>query len=515
MGLLESIRAVWQNLSGGYRTILVLLCVLSVGAIFAVVSWGGSPRYQVLATNLAAKDCAALASALADADIPVSVNDGGDTVLVAGARLSEARLVAAEKGIAPASQTGFDIFQKPKFGMTSDAQRVVYLNALQNELAQTIASLEPVAEARVHLVIPQRRLFPGDRIKPTASVLIIARRQRAFTSSHAAAVASIVAGAVEGLSVDNVTVTDERGTVISGAAADATEAVASDRFAYQQRMESYLSRQVESMLGQVLGPGRCRIRVCVELAFEDRKELNKTYDASGVKAHQTVESTTTTGTSMTVGGAVGSAANVAGEAGEASGPVAAAPVGSTKEKIETEWMVGSRVLEEVKRGASIKKLMVAAFVDLSAPAAAGGEGGETAAAASGARLSLEDIRKIIQDAVGYDAERGDSVQVLETTFAQPAAAAGVSAGLLDRYGWAGKWIAVSALGLVLLIVVRRAMAGLAAAPRQAIVPEIMGARAEGGASADELLRREVGRFVEGSPEAAGRLIEGWIEGEEQ
>ncbi|MCK4374224.1 MAG: hypothetical protein KAX19_02810, partial [Candidatus Brocadiae bacterium] len=279
----------------------------------------------------------------------------------------------------------------------------------------------------------------------------------------------------------------------------------------RQSMEAYLSDKAESMLSMVLGPGRCEVRVSAELDFEDTKETKRTYDPDKkVVTSEKIETTKTTGTAATVGGVVGAAGNVPGQ-GQA-GPVGAAGPSqeSTTENTDIEYLVSESVMETVNRGASIKRLTVAAFID---PSSLQGEEG-------GSPPAMEDISRIIKDAIGIDESRGDSLKIVDAAF-HP-----VTAELADVTGngpaWlvpAGRYFAIAALGLVLLFVARRVLKNIeSATPRRVVVPEIMGPEGQGGPPArvdqDELIRREISKFVESNPEAAGRVLEGWVMGEE-
>jgi flagellar M-ring protein FliF len=501
---------IWARLSAAHRIALVALALVCGAALVAVVRWSSRTEYQVLAADLTPKDAATLATSLQDAGIQCRVNDRGTALLVDVARMQEARIAAAEAGLSGATGGGgFDAFEKPRFGQTPAAQRVMYLNALQNELARTISDLEPVEYARVHLVLPERKLFPGERKAPTASVLVVARPNRVLRPSTAQAIASLVAGAVEGLVVDNVTITDEDGMIIAGSDESAAGAAASDRFAYRQRVENYLSAQAEGMLARVLGKGRCKVRVNAQFAFEDSKEMRKTYDPNTVKSRERIESSSD---STPSGGSAG------GQDGEADRGRAADPAVSNTETIETEWMVSSVVSEQVRRGASISKLTVAAFVDLEGDAdqAAPDESEGTEAGPTATQLALADVERIIREAVGFDESRGDSLNVVQARFqrSEPVVA---QAGFVDRYGHLGKWGAVGVLALVLLLVARRALKAVESrAPRHVMVPEIVTGEGDGSGrvSHEELLQKELSRFVEGSPDVATRVIEGWVEAEE-
>jgi flagellar M-ring protein FliF len=502
----QQFNSIWTKLTPAHRTVLIALVLVCVGALVGVVRWSSRTEYQVLAADLTPKEAAELATTLQETGIDCRMNERGTALLVDVARMQDARLAAAEAGLPGASAgKGFDAFEKPRFGQTPEAQRVMYLNALQNELARTISDLQPVDYARVHLVLPERKLFPGERKAPTASVLVVARRNHAISPSTAQAIANLVAGGVEGLTVENVNITDEKGAIIAGKDESAAGAAASDRFAYRQRVENYLSAQAEGMLAQVLGDGRCKVRVNAELSFEDSTEMRKTYDPNTVKARERIESSNDSTPVAESGGSED------GQGGSAD------PAQSTTEKIETEWMVSSVVSEQVRRGATISKLTVAAFVDLTEPkaeAAEEAEDGEEAAPA-GPQLTVADVERMIREAVGFDEGRGDSLNVVQTKFREKATPVVTQAGLLDRYGDLGKWVGVGALALVLLLVARRALGAMESrAPRQVMVPEIVAGDNDGPASHEELLRRELNKFVEGSPDVATRVIEGWVEAEE-
>ena len=198
--------------------------------------------------------------------------------------------------------------------------------------------------------------------------------------------------------------------------------------------------------------------------------------------------------------------------GEGGGPASlvAAPQQSTTESINTEYSVSETMTESITRGAYIKRLTVAAFIDF--PTAAEGE----------EALLLptsEQVTQLISDAVGLDTSRGDSLNIVESDF-YPA-----TAELADVGGGPPAWVmtlaeysAVGVLGLVLFLIARRVLKNIeSAAPRRVLVPDVLGVEGEGlpvQVHQDELMRREIARFVEASPEAAGRMLEGWVEGEE-
>jgi flagellar M-ring protein FliF len=410
---------------------------------------------------------------------------------------------------------GFDAFQNPKIGMTPFAERVNYINALQNELATTIGSLDAVNYARVHLVIPERSLFKKDEKPATASVLVATRGGAALSARSATAIANLVASAVPGLAPADVTITDEHGNVLAGGRQSGPETAADDQWSYRRTVENDLAQKAETMLTRALGPGRCEVRVSAELQFEDTRETRRAYDPdTKVVVSESVDSTKSTGSGLQVGGTAGASGNIPGQA---PAPAAVpAPTTSTSENTDTRYLVGESVKETVSRGATIKRISVAALVDLTPPEA------KPAADAKGqpAMPSVEDITRMVQDAVGYDATRGDSVKIVQANFhsLQPEQQAS-SFQIMPVLTSVGQYFAMAALALVLLVVARRVLKGIeGAGPHRVLVPEVMDGEAAGSlpgeVSQDELMRREIARIVGSDPKSASRLLEGWIEGEE-
>ncbi|MFO7958572.1 MAG: flagellar basal-body MS-ring/collar protein FliF [Candidatus Brocadiia bacterium] len=510
----------WSKLSVGHRVLLVLLAVLCVGAMVGLVSWAGTPEYEILCSDLSAKECAETVRALKDQGVPARMAEGGTAVLVPAGKLNEARMVAAEEGVSAGASMGFESFREPKIGMTPFAERINYVNALQNELATTITSLEPVVYARVHLVMPERELFARENKKPTASVMVVTRRGQSLSQRHAMAAANLVAAAVEGMDPQDVTITDGHGNVLSGGAEPGAQMAAADQLSYRRQVEEYLSGKAEGMLARVLGFDCCEVRVGVELEFKDSKETTRQYDPDRrVVVSERIESSKSSGSGSEVGGPVGSAGNVPGEQQAASS--GGTESSSQTENIDTQYLVSESMRETVNRGASIKRLTVAALVDLSedVDAAATGEErtGEQTQPAAGP--NAEDISRIIKEAIGFDEARGDTLKIVEADFSPATAELAATGGAVPEWVMtAGQYFALGALGLVLLFVARKVLQGIdSASPRRVIIPEVVegeGAEYPSGVNEDEIIRREIARFVEDNPEMAGRMIEGWVEGEE-
>ena len=519
MGFLQTVAQqfgqIWKALSPGHRVLIVLLVLACGGLIAVAVNWAGRTDYEILYAGLAPEDVQAISAALRDAGIKGRIADGGSAVLVPVGRVHEARMVAAEKGLPGKARSGFEAFREPKIGMTPRAEQINYLNALQTELATTIMALDSVKYARVHLVLPERTVFRDEQRRPSASVLVVPARGQELSASQVAGIVNLVANAVEGLRPDQVTVTDGAGTVLSGAGAGGANVLAADQFAYRRKVENEMSRSVEAMLAGVLGPGRCQVRVSAELEFKDQRTTLREYDPEKrVLVSESIESRKSDGGGSSAGGVAGAGSAVPSAA---TSRAPAGGAGSDKsENIRTQYMVGETVREIVDRGATIRRLTIAALVELPRPAPAEGAEAPTGAAAP---LTLADVEQVSRDAVGFDASRGDSLKIVETVFQRPAPPGSAEAASFAWAADAGRYFSVGVLGLGLLMLARRILRGLrAAGPADAPAAEIVGpngaALSGPPVSQEELLRREIARFVTGNPDVASRMLEGWVEGEE-
>ncbi len=511
----------WGKLSLAHKVLLVLLVLLSGGSLAGFIHWAGTPEYEVLASDLSAKESSEVVRALRDQGIPARVADGANAVMVPSGRLAEARMVTAERGLVGVGRMGFEAFREPKIGMTPFAERVNYISALQNELATTITSLQSVIYARVHLVIPERELFARDARKPTASVMVVTRGGRSLGQRDALAAANLVAAAVEGLEPQDVTITDGHGNVVAGGAEPGAQVAAGDQLAHRRQVEEYLAGKAESMLARVLGYDRCEVRISAELEFLDSRETMRQYDPNQrVLVSERIESRRSTGGAGEVGGLVGAAGNVPGEEQAAARQQGGAGSSSTTENIDTQYLVSESVRETIQRGAAIRRLTVAAFVDVDDIEQNAAEGEDADAEGRHPRRpSSEEISRIIKEAIGFDEARGDSLHIVEAEFSPVTAQLlGVGRTVPDWVTTVGQYFAVGAFGLVLLVVARKIMQSIeSASPRRVIIPEVVegqGAEFGSGISEDEIIRREIARFVKENPEMAGRMIEGWVEGEE-
>ncbi|MBI1186461.1 MAG: flagellar M-ring protein FliF [Alphaproteobacteria bacterium] len=531
---------------GPTRVFAILGVTALIGAgLFALMFRLGGEEKALLFSDVSIREAGEITQRLDQAGVEYDLSPDGGAIFVPRSRVLDARMMLSADGLPSRGSVGYEIFDKPEaLGQTSFQQNINRLRALEGELARTIASLDGVESARVHLVLPERQLFERDRQEPSASIVIQLRRDD-LTSGQVRAIRNLVASAVPGLQANRVTILDERGDLLAAAASeDGASGVAADGVdARQAAAEQRIRATVLDIVEGVVGPGRARVQVTAEMDFNRVTETAERFDPEGrvVRSTSTTESTT----SNAEGGAqaASASANIPDGAGGAGGAGGQAQSESAQETVNYEISRTTRT--SVSEGGEIKRLSVAVAVDgTTAPA---GENGEPGAYTPRTEEELQRITALVRAGVGFNQERGDTVEVVNLPFAGRAGAPAGEAeagGLFDlsalspmRLAEVGAML-IAALALI-FFVLRPLIAGLvrgnraagpdlgAAAltgPDGASAPALLGPGGApgtpGGDTAADMARiegamrasttRRVAEVVEQHPEESAQLIRTWL-----
>jgi flagellar M-ring protein FliF len=361
-------------------------------------------NYSPLYTNLAPQDGAAVVKELDAEKIPYAISGGGTVIEVPRGIVYQTRLKLAGKGVPAGGGVGFEIFEKTPFGVSEFTQQVNYLRALQGELSRTINSIAAVQSSRVHLAIPSRSNFLGPEEKPSASVVVDLRPGYHLSPDQVQGVVNLVASSVPKLSSDKVTVIDSSGRPLKEIVVAAPNSEAEKLTILQHKQEEELQRRIETMLDPVLGPGKVVVRANVQVNLQETLMTKEKFDPDNkvVRSQRTAVDD-----SGDKGGTVGVQANVPG--GEAT---KGGTVGSRRSNETVTYEVGHTTSRIIEPRGQIQKLSVAVFVD-------GKYEGDKYVARSAQEMEL--IKGMVKHAVGFDAERGDEIEVANVPFkVQPA-----------------------------------------------------------------------------------------------
>lgn len=398
------LRAWWHGQSvwvrGGILTAAALLLVWG--------AWqagpGAAPRWQPLFTGLAPQDAAAIVERLEREGVPYRLSGQGSTVEVPEDQVYRVRLQLAAEGIPTGGVVGYELFDQSRFGDTDFDRRVRFLRALQGELARTIQQIEGVEAARVHIALPEDSLFLTERQPASAAVLLRLRPGARLGPEQVRAVVNLVAGSVEGLEPQQVTVVDERGRLLSaglGAGEEEAAAPAGDALTAQREVEARLQRELQALLEQVLGPGNVVTRVAVELNMDRltvERELFEPARPDGVlRSVQELRERFEGEGTPPVGGVPGTGAN-----GDVpSYPVVVGGGQGTYEREETvrNFEVNRVVEHRVVAPGAVRRLSVSVVVNRALDPA-----------------QERAIRDVVAAAIGFDPQRSDQIAVIGMPF---------------------------------------------------------------------------------------------------
>lgn len=399
----SQVSGLWQGMSGPQRFGLVVVALVAVGGIGGLAYYQLRTDYRPLYVNVPPEEANKITTAMTAKSIPFRLDNNGTTISVPAERYAAAKVELAGEPISSAGGKGFEIFDESPLGMTPFVQNVNYSRALQAELGRSIAQLEPVAQARVHIVRPEVTPFVREQKPTTASVVLRLKPNAQLNRSSAAAIVALVSRAVEGLNPDHVTIVDTRGRLLSDTQPGEDKAQ-NVPFEIRREMETYLAAKAEELLRRHLGISRAIVRVAAEVNAQRVKEKSETYnpEAKAILAER-VSTQKTTGAAGGPRGIAGTTSNVGRTTTTAGG---AGGSSSQQEKTETDYAVSKTLREQENRANTVERLTVAALVDLSAQ----GEGT--------AKLTLNDARDLIKQAIGFREGR-DEIKITDVSMGTP------------------------------------------------------------------------------------------------
>ena len=542
---------------------IMIALAASVALGLYVALWSRTPEYQPLYTDLSDRDLSKVVSELEASRTPYRIDHRSGVVLVAADALAEVRLRLAAAGLPKSSGMGFEILNEEQgFGISQFREHARYQHAVEAELSRSISRITNIRAARVHIATPKQSAFARSRRNPTASVIVDLYSGRRLEHHQVSAIVHMVSAAVPGLTPDHVTVIDQQGSLLSdGHGTNDELAVTAKRFDYTRRLEqSYIDR-VEAILMPLVGPDGVRAQVTAEVDFTSSEQTRESFnpDLPAVRSESVLEEERLGASDGGVPGALSNeppAATVAPEEGvaELDGAGTTENKPSNRRSQTTRNYELDRTIAHTKRDVGkIERLSVAVVVR-NPPREEGAQqgaaaDGENAGAASGfAEAELQRMEHLVKEAIGFNAERGDSVSVTNADFLKPEALEPLPEPAIWEQPWVwsvGKQVLAGLFVLfVLLGVIRPAVKGLMAKPLSApasdslegdLVPAgapgqqaalgvdgspaaLPGALGAGGADGQPLLASSdvsadldsVKQFVAQEPKIAAQVLKGWV-----
>ncbi|MEA1996099.1 MAG: flagellar basal-body MS-ring/collar protein FliF [Gemmatimonadota bacterium] len=390
---LSQARDIWAKMGPSQRFALVGVTVSAVVVMIGMLIWVQRPKYEVLYSQLNEEDASTIVMELEADKMPYKLEQNGTALLIPQQKIPETRLKLAGKGLPRTGGVGYEIFDKVNMGVTDFVQKINYRRALEGELARSIETVSSVDKARVHIVIPEERLFAEDQNNPTASVMLKLKPSSGLDEKQILGITHLVASSIEGLETESITIVDSYGNLLSSVqAVDPMVKLTAHQLELRQRMEDYMTRKVQSLLNSVLGPGNTVVRVSSEIDFKKVDQTIRTFDPNntvvrGEQREETVESNNKETTSL------------------------------TNESTITNFDINETMEHVVQEAGSIRRLTVAVFVNHKQEMVPGAqEGEETLQRVPRTTEELDNIREIVQNSIGFDPMRDDQVAINQFSF---------------------------------------------------------------------------------------------------
>src|SRR5580704_14931541 len=393
---------------------MIAVTAALIGFFAFVIMRVTTPQMTTLFTDLSLEDSSNIIKDLDRQGIPYEMRNEGSVIMVPKDKVTRLRMKLAEGGLPKGGGIGYEIFDKSDaLGSTTFIQNINHLRALEGELARTIRGIDRVQAARVHLVLPDRPLFSRDKIDATASIVL--KVQGTLEPQQVRAIRHLVATAVNGLKPERVSVIDETGKLLAdGAAADnPLEGVGADdrKAAYEKRLRS----QVEAIVSSVVGSGRAQVEITADFDLNRITQTSDKFDPDGrvVRSSQTREESSATGGDAKGPVSVGNELPGAGKSADGS-----AGGGSGDQNHKTEEIVNyeiSRITKtEVTEAGRVNRVSAAVLVDGTYSKNDKGE----VAYQPRSKEEIDRIAALVRSAIGFDAKRGDQVEVVNLRFAE-------------------------------------------------------------------------------------------------
>lgn len=373
------IRTFWAGLTRAARWRVAIGAFAIVAGTGALALWVFGTEYEVLFADLSTRDAASMTHELEQMKRPYRLSPDGRSILVDKNLVHQTRLDLMGKDRPLYGAVGFELFNNVDFGMTEFAQKVNYQRALQGEITRTVQSIDAIESARVHLAFPEEGLFKRDPSRTKASVALVLREGRALRREQVVGIQRLVAAAVPGVRVDDVTIVDAKGVALTPETGESESGIAASRLELKREVEQELVRKADALLEKAFGVGQAMASVDVTL------DMN----AVKVTTENVVAPPSATGSSPT--GVIVRERQVLRDAGTASG--LADPAAASTHR-EIDYQLGRRVEQVVSSPGAVSRLSALAVVRSPLTDA-----------------QAEQLRQLLASAVGASRERGDTVVV--------------------------------------------------------------------------------------------------------
>jgi flagellar M-ring protein FliF len=423
----NGIRNLIQNTTPRGRLIMGGSVLGVIVLAFFMMKIASAPTYEQVVSGADPAETPKITQALDKAGVKYEVRNNGTAIAVEKGKVGDAKVALASAGLPGHSQPGFELMEKQKLGASDFQQQVTYQRALEGEIARTVEGVQGVQSAQVNLVLADDQLFQDEQQPARASVLLTTDGQ-GIEPGSVRGIASLVTSSVKGLKSENVSITDQTGTLLWPKAGAGDDGAVMSKQQAEQRYAQAQEAKLNALLIQTLGPGKGQVQVSADVNADQTTRDKLSYDKKGTPTRSRTETEKLTGSGGKAGGAAGTAGNIPQYA---NGGAAGGNSNYNHTVKDAEQAVGKTVERTKVAPGQVNKQNVAVVLDKSVPPA-----------------DVRNLQNALSTAAGVDPTRGDTITVTQVPFAKPKAPAkpGPTAGAMGI----AKWI-VLGLGMLLFL----------------------------------------------------------------
>jgi flagellar M-ring protein FliF len=508
--MLDQLRLIWKDLGMNQKVSLVVASLGILLVTVALLVWSSRPKMQLLYGGLNPEEMGEVTKTVDSMGVKYEIRNGGSSIYVTSSDVHQARMRLATEGLPSGGGVGYEIFDSGSFGISSFVQHTNFVRAIQGELARTINQLDGVNSSKVMIVIPENELLlTGPQKKPTASVFVDSG-SRTLGLEAVDSIRSLVSNAVEGMSLNDVAVVDNKGKVLSEALRDdGAMGMTSSQIKFRKSVEDYYTQKVESMLARIVGGENVVVRVSVGLDMDMRTLVEEQFDpdAQVVRSENSTENNVISSET--------SKASVAGE--EANTPGGTTTTGrdnvvarseEIKKVKDTNYEINKTTIETIRNPGSIQQLNAAVFLALQFVDS--GQGVLEPQPRS--QEQMDRLQLMVVNALGmeYDSEEDldRRVTIEEIEFSAPSYAFDGAGGAFDITTIidASRSILAVAISVVMLMVFFRMIKNAAKSSDglEVLPPEADNRASAGGSAGNGISAKDVTPAI--SPELLNELI---------
>ncbi len=410
----------FNSLPGLRQLGLMVGLALSVALGVTVAMWSQTPNYSMLYGNLSAKDLSQVTQSLDSAGIQYKLDPGSNGILVSAEQLQQAKIKLAGNGLSIGDEVGFELLDRNEgLGSNSFLLKARYKRALEGELSQTIARLNMVESARVHLAIPKQSAFARKSSKPGASVVIKPFPGWVINDVQTASIINIVASSVPGMDATHVTVVDDKGRLLSSKSSQSNMLLSSTQFDYTSKLEENYVRRILDIIIPIVGSEGVRAQVVAEVDFTTQEQTRESFlpDTRTVRSEQLFEQTANQLAAIGIPGALTNQPPAGGRTNNAqnANQQNAGQSGNSSTRAVRNYEIDRTISHTRQSPAKLQRLSVAVIVDYRTSVNKKG----TVKREPLTEEEIQFITSLVSEAVGLNKARGDSINVVNTAFKLP------------------------------------------------------------------------------------------------